>query len=79
MSAVRVTVEHSYMCRNQYWTSQDFACMLKVRNAPIAPLYLTSCLLLNIWISLYEGWQVQHQYQIHAPTAVKYLVLNEEE
>ena len=39
MSAVRVSVEHSYKDMKQMWTSQDFKRMLKVRAAPIARLY----------------------------------------
>lgn len=76
MSAVRVTVEHSYKDIKQYWTSQDFARMLKVIKAPIALLYRASCLLFNIRTCLYKGGQVKHQYQLRAPTVEEYLQLD---
>lgn len=75
MSAVRVTVEHSYKDIKKYWTSQDFARMLKVRKAPISLLYRSSCLLFNIRTCLYGGGQVQHQYHLRAPSVEEYLQL----
>lgn len=65
MSSVRVTVEHSYKDIKQYWMIQDFDRMLKARKAPIALLYRSSCLLINIKKCLYEREQVQHQYRIN--------------
>lgn len=78
-SAVRVALEKSYKDIKQNWTNQNFAHMLKVRKDPIELLYHTSCLLFSIRICLYKGGQVQHQYQVRAPTVVEYLELSKGE
>lgn len=76
MSAVRVSVEHSYKDMKQMWSSQDFKRMLKVRDAPISIMYKASALLWNFKVCLQHGGQVQTAFEVDPPTIDRYLQTN---
>lgn len=73
MSAVRVSVEHNYKDLKQFWTSQDFARNLHVCKAPIALLYKSCALLLNIHACLYKRGQEEETFQVTPPSLEEYL------
>lgn len=60
MSAVRASVEHCYRDIKQLWTSHDYLCNLKVRQAPVALLCKAAVLLANMRVCLYNCGQVNN-------------------
>eukprot|EP00171_Calliarthron_tuberculosum_P008826 IDg8826t1 len=67
MNGVRTCVEWSYAEVKQSFTSQDFARNLRLKQAPIAQLYICSALLHNFRVCLgYGGMTVQY-FMLRAP------------
>jgi hypothetical protein len=72
MSAVRVAVEWSYKDVKAMWTTQDFKRKLKVRESPVAVLYIMSALLWNCKVCLQHGSQAGSKFQCDPPSFSQY-------
>lgn len=67
MIKVRVGVERNYKDMNQMWTQNNNIRVLKVRRCPIAMVYLSSVLLLNMKTCIEKG---------HPTSSVVHSILN---
>lgn len=72
MSAVRVSVEHTYKDLKQQWQSQDYPRNLKVRKSPVGLLYRSAALLWNFRTCFYGGGQVEQSFMVKPPTFEEY-------
>jgi hypothetical protein len=73
MSSFREPVEWSYKDIKQMWTIVDFPRKLKVKEAPIALLYICGVLLWNIKVCFGHGGQVSRAFECAAPSLEEYL------
>lgn len=73
MNAVRTAVEWSYGEVKQRSTIQDFKRAIKLRQGPVAELYVAAVLLHNFRICHGYGGQVAHYFGIRAPTLDAYV------
>lgn len=73
MSSMREAVEWSYKDLKQMWTRNDFARSLKVRQAPISLIYISSTLLLNFKTCIENGGQVGAYFNCSSPTLNAYI------
>jgi hypothetical protein len=73
MSAARVAVEWSYKDLKAMWTTQDFKRKLKVRQSPVAVLYICSALLWNCKVCLDHGNQASRKFQCLPPSLRLYM------
>lgn len=67
MNAVRTAVEWNYGEVNQWCTSQDFKRATKLRQVPVADLYVSSVLLHNSRVCFGYGGQVAHYFRVRTP------------
>lgn len=75
MSAVREAVEWTYKDLKQIWLSQDYKRLLKVRQSPIALLYISAALLQNIKMCMGHGRQIVSYFACKPPSLERYLTL----
>jgi hypothetical protein len=68
MSAFRVAVEWSYKDVKAMWTTQDFKRKLKVRESPVAVLFIMSALLWNCKVCFRHGSQAGAKFQCEPPS-----------
>lgn len=73
MSEVIAAVERNYKDLKQLWNSQDFDCIIKVRQSPVVLLYKMSALLTNFRVCLYEGGQINSSFDCPPLTFDEYL------
>jgi hypothetical protein len=75
MSAARVAVEWNYKDLKAMWSTQDFKRKLKVRQSPVAVLYITSALLWNCKVCFDHGSQAGSKFQCQPPTFEQYAIV----
>lgn len=73
MNAVRTCVEWSYAELKQSFTAVDFRRATKIRQAPIAQIYICAGLLHNFRVCLGYGGQTAHYFMLRAPTLEEYV------
>jgi hypothetical protein len=73
MSAARIAVEWSYKDLKQNFTVLDFKRKLKVNEAPIGLLFLSSVLLWNFKVCLGHGGEISSAFQSSPPSLDEYL------
>lgn len=73
MSAARVAVEWHYKDVKQMWSMNDFARRLKVKQSPIACMYIASVLLLNFRTCMYGGGQTSAHFNLQPPSLEDYV------
>jgi nuclease HARBI1 len=72
MSAVRVAVEWSYKDVKEMWTTKGFKRKLKVRESPVAVLYIMSALLWNCKVCFQHGSQAGSKFHCDPPSFSEY-------
>ena len=73
MCKVREAVEWSYKEIKLMWTRNDFARSLKVRQAPISLIFITSTVLLNFKTCMEKGGQVGAYFNCTSPSFESYV------
>lgn len=62
MSVIRNSVERSYKELKKSWSIKDYPRTLRIQQAPILLLHITSVILLKFKMRMYSGGQVQSYF-----------------
>lgn len=73
MASSRISVEWNYKDLKQMWATNDFSRLLKVRQFPVAMLYRSSAILLNMRTCHYGGGQTGSYFGCDPPTLDEYV------
>lgn len=73
MSAVPVVVQWNYRDVKLHVASNYYAQLLRVRQVPVAVLYICPAILFNFKVSIYKSSQIGRYFLCKAPSVAKYL------